>query len=153
MKKSFLLIAIAFALSGCVSNGEAIEVSITDSTCGSSTKGKTDTKLKYKKDDISMKWKSYVGENTEFRIELKPKKGFEGNQVEIAGISGTLPGGDNTPFAWLNIKKSAKEFMDADKKPILILCVPAEVPVGTEYKFDVHVEGIGKLDPRAAVTW
>ena len=100
MKKSFLLIAIAFSLSGCVSNGEAIQVLIVDSTCGSSTKGKTDTKLKYKKDDISMKWKSYIGENAEFRIKLKPKKGFEGNQVEIIGISGTLPAGGPGVHRW-----------------------------------------------------
>ena len=69
----------------------------------------------------------------------------------IVGKSGKLPdsvGGGSTAFDWLDIEKSANE---AGEKAILILCVPPEVDVGTEYKFDVEIEELGKLDPRVEV--
>lgn len=153
-KTIFLLVALA-ALTACAANGKPIKKDIASSAtpCAGGVKGKTDTDLKYGKDDIDIKWKSQVGENTEFRIKLKPKSGYEGNKVEIIGKRGTLPGGASTPYTWLNIKKSAKELEDAGKKPVLVLCVPENIPVGTEYKFDVDIEGIGDLDPRVAVIW
>lgn len=151
MKKIFLLLVVTMALAACVFNGEPRKVSITDSTCGDSTRGRTDTKLKYGKDGIEMKAKSRVHDNTEFRIKLKPKEGFESKKVKIVGISGTLPdsvGGGSTAFDWLDIEKSAKE---AGEKAILTLCVPPEIPAHTVYKFDVEIEDLGQLDPRVEV--
>lgn len=152
MKKIFLLLVVTTVLAACVSNGKPTEVSITDSTCGDSITGRTDTKLKYGDDDIDMKWKSHVRKDTEFRIKLKPRDGYEGKKVKIVGISSTVGAGAGSSFDWLNIEKSAKELKDAGKKAILVLCVPADVPVGTEYKFDVIIEDIGRYDPRVEVT-
>ena len=154
MKRMIFLIVATGALGACVSNGKPIERSITDSICGDSTKGKTGTELKYGKDDIDIKWKSHVGENTEFRIVLKPKKGYEDKVVKITGRWGRLPGGASTPFTWLNKSGKSTDFT----KETMILCVPknnppGKVPLGTEYKFDVEVQDIGKIDPRVAVTW
>jgi hypothetical protein len=114
--------------------------------------------LKYGRDDIDMKWKSHVGRDTEFRIVLKPKRGFEEKKVKIVGKWGKLPPppastGKPTSPDWLNIEKSAEELENQGEKAILVLCVPSDVPVGTEYKFDVVIESIGSLDPRADVTW
>jgi hypothetical protein len=148
MKKIFLILVVTMALAACVSNGKPKKFSITDSDCGNSTRGRTDTKLKYGKDGIEMKAKSHVHDNTEFRIKLIPKEGFEGKKVKIVGVSGTLPDGTGTAFDWLKKEKSAKE---AGEKAILTLCVPPEVDVGTVYKFDVEIEDLGKLDPRVEV--
>ena len=155
MKKIIFLLVATAAVGACVSNGKPIKkvIPVSDTPCVGGVKGHTDTELKYGKDDINIKWKSHVGEDTEFRIKLKPKHGYEDNKVEIIGKRGTLPGGGSTPYKWLNIEKSAKELTDLGKKPILVLCVPEDIPIGTEYKFDVDIEGIGDHDPRVAVTW
>jgi len=154
MKKIFLLLLISAALVACVSNGKPVKGVIPDSRCGDSTTGKTDTVLKYGKDDIVMKWKSHVREHSEFRIKLRPRKGYDSKKVKIVGISGTLPGGAGTTSPdWLNIEKSAKELKKAHKKAILVLCVPKGIPENTEYKFDVRIEDIGNLDPRVRVTY
>ena len=136
-------------------DGTAVKVKIRDAftPCKGDLKGKTDTELKYGKDDIDVKYKSYIGENTEFRINLKPKSGYEDKVVEIIGKSGTKPGGGAADFDWLNIEGTAKELEEAGKKAVFILCVPKNVPVGTDYKFDVKIESIGNLDPRAVITW
>ena len=154
MKKTIFLIVATALLGACVSNGKPIKRSITDSICGGSTKGKTVTKLEYGKNDINIKWKSDVGENTEFRIVLKPKKGYEDKVVKIIGRWGRLPGGASTPFAWLNKSGKSTDFT----KQTMILCVPKDdppgkVPPGTEYKFDVDIQDIGNIDPRVNVTW
>ena len=149
MKKIIFLMVTAAALGACVSNGELIKRSIADSTCGESTRGRTNTKLKYGKNDIDIKWKSLVGEDSEFRIVLQPKKGYEDKLVKIIGKWGKLPGGASTSFAWLNESGKSTDFT----AKTMILCVPKDVPVGTEYKFDVDIQDIGELDPRADVIW
>ena len=149
MKKIIFLVVTTVSLAACASNGVPIKRSIADSICGESTKGKTDTKLKYGKDDIDIKWKSYVGEDSEFRIVLQPKKGYEDKVVKIIGKWGKLPGGASTPFTWLNKSGKSTDFTNKT----MILCVPKNVPLETEYKFDVEIEDIGDLDPRAEVTW
>lgn len=158
MRTLFLSMALAVALGGCATNGEPSikDIAAADTGCASDVRGRTTTKLKYGKDDIDIKWKSKVGFGSEFRIHLKPDKGYQNKLVEIIGRRGTLPpdaGGGNTSFAWLNIAKSYNDLKAEKKGPYLILCVPAEVPVGTEYKFDVRIESIGRIDPRADVTY
>jgi len=156
MKILFLAMTLAIALGGCVANGTPSIKSIAaaDTQCASNRRGRTTTKLKYGKDDIDIKWMSKVGFGSEFRIHLKPEKGYKDKDVEIIGRSGTLPGGaGNTPFAWLNIVDSYDDLKAARKGPYLVLCVPPGVPAGTEYKFDVRVESVGRIDPRADVTY
>lgn len=149
----FLLIATA-ALSACASSGKPIEISITDSPCGTSTKGYTPASVSYHTKntfEMSMKLKWDVGESTEFRIRLKPKRGSEGVLVKTIGKSGNLPPngtGGPTPFGWLDGSGTAFGLTDQ----ILILCVPPGIPKGTIYKFDVDIDGIGRLDPRVEVT-
>ena len=156
MNRTILLLVTIATLSACASDSVVIKKPIpsADTICQGNVTGRTDTKLTYGKDDIGMKWKSFVGRNAEFRILLKPKKGHEEIKVKIVGKWGKLPdSGLSTSTEWLNIEKSAKELEDKGKKPILVLCVPGDVPIGTEYKFDVVVEAVGTLDPRADVTW
>jgi len=153
MKKIFLLLAIAVTLAACASNGNPVRqvIAEADTTCTGKLTGKTTTELKYGKDDITIKWKSFVLSNSEFRIKLKPKKGYEANQVQIIGKWGRKPDGTSTSFAWLDVTGSAKELKDAGKKSIFVLCVPDDISEKTVYKFDVVIAGIGDHDPRAEV--
>jgi len=160
MNRTILLLLATAAVSACANDGMAIKKPIAsmDTDCKVNVRGRTDTRLKYGKDDIDIKWKSHVGRNTEFRILLKPKPGYDDKKVKIVGKWGKLPpppAGSGLPTSpdWLNIEKSAKELENEGKKAILVLCVPSDVPVGTEYKFDVVIESMGTLDPRADVTW
>lgn len=158
MNRIILLLVATAALSACVNDGIPIKkpIASADTACEGNVRGRTDTRLTYDKDDIDMKWKSFVGRNAEFRILLKPKEGYKDKKVKIVGKWGELPppgSGNPTSPDWLNIEKSAKELEDEGKKAILVLCVPSDVPIGTRYKFDVVVESVGTLDPRADVTW
>lgn len=116
--------------------------------CGSGFSGHTETKLYYETDDIRMKWKTKAGKKTEFWIKLRPSNAFKPKLVTIVGVEGELPGGAFTSPAWLNT--SGRWTTQPGKK--FILCIP-DVPIGTEYKFDVVVEDIGTLDPRLEVTY
>lgn len=154
MKKTFLTLAACSLLVSCAAtDGTFVQATIKDdmTPCDGERRGRTDTKLKYGKDDIDIKWKSFVGESSEFRINLKPKPGYENKVVTIKGNWGKLPGGGSTSPAWLDIQDSAANLEKAGKKPDLVLCVPKGVPVGTEYKFDVGITDIGEIDPRAVV--
>jgi hypothetical protein len=153
MKKTILILLLAPFIASCAVNGFPTIGEVASSTCGGSVKGKTDTMLKYGKQKehefMEMKWKSFVGSDAEFRIVLKPKKGFESNVVKIIGKSGKLPDGTGTPYAWLNASGSAADFDNST----IVLCVPGNVAIGTEYKFDVEIADIGEMDPRARVTF
>ena len=155
MKILFLTLTFAIALGGCVANGKpSIKgIAAADTLCAGGARGRTTTRLEYGEDDIDIKWRSRVGFGSEFRIHLKPKKGYKDKEVEIIGRSGTRPGGGGTPFAWLNIADSYDDLKAARKGPYLVLCVPPNTPIGTEYKFDVRVESVGEIDPRADVTY
>jgi hypothetical protein len=150
MKKLFLLLASSMMLVSCASAPGVTLTSCTDETNRPSD-GAT-IKYKYKADDIlemSMKLKSHTRNKSQFRVNLKPN----GNQfwdvvVTTKGVSGTLPDGGSTPFDWLDGSGSYKSTKD-DQRAI-ILCVPG-VPVGTWYKFDITVAGVGTIDPRVEV--
>ena len=153
MKKIVLLLVSLPFLAACVANGFPKVGAMTTTNCGS-VKGSTKTDLKYGKHRgevfMDIKWKSFVGERTAFEIKLKPKQNYYKNKlVKIIGKSGTLPNGDPTPYNWLTKSGTAEGLPDST----LVLCVPQDVPVGTEYKFDVDIEQIGENDPRARVTW
>lgn len=152
MKKIFLLLLITAALAACTTTGKPVKGVIPDSKCGDAVRGRTDASVTYRVDDrfeISMKLNWDVGHDSEFRIKLKPKRGTHSAVVTTTGRSGTLPDGSSTPIAWMNKSGTAETLTDKT----LILCVPKDVPVGTEYKFDINVAGIGTIDPRVRVTY
>lgn len=145
-------------LVGCASAGTPVVSSIPASktSCATGVKGYTPGKITYRTKNtflISVKLKFDAGEGTELRLKLDPKKGSEDSIVSIVGKKGTLPDGTSTPFGWLNKSGKASDF----RKDTMVLCVPPKIPVGTVYKFDVVVAGIGtikaEIDPRVDVTW
>lgn len=149
MKKIFLLLASSVILVSC-----AYGPGTTVTTCAVETNGPSEATIqyKYKADDIlemSMRLRSNTRNNSQFRVKLNPP----GNQyrdvvVTTKGVSGTLPGGASTGFAWLDGSGSYNS--TASDRNSIILCVP-DVPAGTWYKFDITVAGVGTIDPRVDV--
>ena len=146
MTRILLLAVLAVGLTACAVEGRPILGALPDSTCGESTKGRTDAVIKYgtvNRFFLSIRLRYDVLADTEFRVKLRPKPGSESAAVKTIGKSGKLPDNTNTPFGWLDGEGSGKS--------TIVLCVPKGVPKGTEYKFDVEVGGIGRLDPRVRV--
>lgn len=143
MKNILLLAGPAFFLAACAGAPSAPIIG-----CGADFSGHTETKLYYETDDISMKWKTKAGRKSEFWIKLQPSTAFRPKLVTIVGVEGELPGGAFTSPVWLNT--SGRWTTQPGRK--FVLCIP-DVPIGTEYKFDVVVEDIGTLDPRLEVTY
>jgi hypothetical protein len=152
MKTLFLLLIFAIGLSACATPGEPVKTPVPDSACEGKIRGHTPGKLTYRtknKFEMSVKLRFEVGSNTELRLTLDPKQGSEDAVITITGVSGELPDdGGSTSTTWLNKSGKAADF----DKGTIIFCVP-EVPIRTTYKFDIEVGGIGKLDPRADVTF
>lgn len=151
MNKTFLLLTIAGALAVCTSPGMTRAPMDTPATsiCGEQLKDSTDAKITYRtknRFEVSMKLQHVVKNKSEFRIKLYAKQGSDDAMIETIGKSGWLPDGNSTPYDWLDGKGKAADFTNET----MILCVP-DVPVGTVYKFDVEVGGIGSIDPRVHV--
>lgn len=142
MKRSLLLASLVALLASCATPPGAVV------SCGAGFSGHKETKLYYEADDISMKWKTQAGKKSEFWIKLRPSSAFRPKLVTIVGVDGRLPGGVFTSPAWLNT--SGRWTTQPNRR--FVLCIP-DVPVGTEYKFDVVIEDLGTLDPRLEVTY
>lgn len=113
MTRILLLALLAVGLGACAVEGKPIKKEIPDSTCGSSTQGRTDAIVKYgtnKRFFLSIRLKYDVLADSEFRIKLRPKKGSETAVVQTIGKSGKLPNNTNTPFGWLNGSGSGKKY-------------------------------------------
>lgn len=143
MRIIFLLIGTAM-IAACSTNGIPVESDFKSVKCGD-VSGYTQTKITYGKDGIKVKELTRVRVNTEFRIKLipKPRKDWKDNLVAVTGDTAK----SDLDASWIN--GSAKQ-EDMSSGWFLAGCVP-DVPSGTEYKFDVNVEGLPVFDPRVHV--
>lgn len=141
MKNTLLVGFAAIVISGCASQKAFT------TTCGG-TSGFSATHIKYGDSQIVVKPKSNVRANREFHFKLQPQikrddpVDYRDALVTVAGkdaasswISGsatynTAPGAGHTFFAG---------------------CVPGGASEGDTYHYDVTVQDVGKLDPRAEV--
>ena len=159
MKKIIFLVAATAALSACApsgvvrhapygttqpSYGVTNKIKFYSVECKKEVRGGSDEKFHYGDSFLKAKAKSNVGNDTEFRIELKPDSGYENSMVTTKCVSSTPAGID---CSWLD--KSQQESVSK----YMIFCVPDSVPLGATFKYDITVPTIGELDPRIAVTW
>ena len=144
MMKRIFVTAGSMLLVACT-NGYPIAEPFVSTDCGS-VGGYTQTMVTYGDDGINMKELSKVRVNTEFRIKLKPKpkKDWADNLVSVKGDTAK----SDANADWID-GSGRKE--DLSNGWFLAGCVP-EVSVGTEFKFDVEIEGLDILDPRVEVT-
>lgn len=144
MKKIISLLTVTAILIGCAQYGTPNKNKFYSDVCGKDVRGKTDEKFEYGDSFLKAKPKTNAGQDTEFRIELKSKSGYENSDVTTKCVSSTPAGIDCT---WLD--KTQKE----STSKYMIFCVPDDVPIGTVFKYEISVPTIGTLDPRVEVTW
>ena len=134
MKKVLLMIATA-SLCACVQPGKFVQQDKPNKCDG---KGKVDLVVKYGDSMIDVTPKIEIGRSGEINVMLKAEKGYENTPVAFEG---------KTPNdSWLN--KTGMTQGDG-KKQVLICVDPNQAP--GEYEYNVIVDGVGSIDPRAIV--
>ena len=149
MKNLLIALVLAVLVWGCSSDGNFRKGVFTSTACGGEEfSGFTMTAIHYGDSRIIVLPISAIEPNSEFRFLLVPKKrrdtdihNFEKMDVSISSDDDD---GDAEPN-WLQVNGNHD-----DDGPMLTLCVPATLSK-TQYKYDVVVENVGQLDPRADV--
>lgn len=144
MKRTIVFLLLTAILTGCAQYGTLNKNKFYSDVCKKEVKGKTDEKFDYGDSSLRAKAKSNVGNDTEFRIELKPDPGYENSDVTTKCVSSSPTGIDCT---WLD--KTQKE----STSKYMVFCVPDGLPLGAIFKYEISVPTIGTLDPRVEVTW
>ncbi len=139
MRKIMTVLLTTLLISGCAKDGKLIEISVPN-TCGSV--GHTFTWIKYCDSHLGALAISKIGRDAEWRFRLIPDGGSGPNSYTdaIVTISGKT-GAD----AWVNVSGQHST------NPVLILCVPASLTVGSDVNYMIDVQWVGELDPRAEV--
>ena len=146
MKKIILMCALSLLTAACAPALVAPE------GCGSELSGARSVQVYYDEDGISVKAKVKVKKKKLLVVKLRPSSDFRDKKVTIDGLSVTVdPPGGPAPASpdWMDTSDSWN-----DRKSF-VLCVP-NIPDEKRvyvYKYSVHVEELGLLDPRIEVTW
>lgn len=142
MKTQLLAVAAVTLLAACA-DGVPRKEAFYSEACGAEVIGYTRTALRYGDSYLETRAVSTVIPGTEFQIALRPRDGMRSDTVRVQGDR------DDTGARWIS---GSTEDQKSDGRTIFIPvgCVP-EAPVGTEFKFEIHVDGIGFLDPRARI--
>lgn len=132
--KNMILIISAAALVACAQPGKFVKKNRPNNCDG---KGQVDLFVEYGDSKIDVTPKIDVGQGGEIIVKLKADKGFENTKVIFDGKTAN----DN----WLD-----KEMTYGDGKKQLLICVQPNQAPG-EYEYNVEIEGVGEIDPRAIV--
>lgn len=132
--RTAITIVVATSLCACVAPGKFYSKN-TNNQCNG--KGKVDLVVKYGDSKIDVTPKVDIGQGGEIVVMLKADKGFENTEVTFDGKTAN----DN----WLD-----KEMTLGDGKKQVWICVDPNQSPG-EYKYNVKVDGVGTIDPRAIV--
>ena len=99
--------------------------------------------VKNNKTTLEVKEKVAVKQRTALVFKLKPK-GSNANGVSYANAEVTIVGKTATDKVWLTEKSNQGE------DSLIVYCAPS-VASDTTYAYEVHVDGLGMLDPRVDV--
>jgi len=132
--KNILVIAITASLCACATPGKFYSVNSANQCNG---KGKVDLEVRYGDSKIDVTPKIDVGQGGEIIVRLKADKGYENTKVIFKGKTAN----DD----WLN-----KEMTVGNGKKQIWICVDPNQAPG-QYRFNVEVDGVGTIDPRAIV--
>lgn len=140
MKKCLPVLFYAFAATGCA------QVSALTTTCGGSS-GIPATIIKYGDSKIDVKPKSQVKVNREFQFQLIPDRN-PGDPVDYRDMLVTVSGKD-AASSWIS---GSATYNTADPgNRFFGGCVPGTAVEGDIFSYDVKVQSVGTLDPRAEV--
>jgi len=139
-----VLAAAVGSLAGCVTPPDLSETDVTCAVDPSNLKPHEITYgVKNKKTALEVKEKVEVKQNTALVFKLKPK-GSNKNGVNYDDVYVTVVGKTATDQVWLNSKKAKGD------DSLIAYCAPS-VDADTTYEYEVHVDGLGMLDPRVDV--
>ena len=153
MNKLVVIVAILAGLAGCAT-GKLVKRNTPNGCCADCT-GFSYTPVAYGDSRLKVLTETEIGQGSAWRLRLKPGEEFESARVTILpkdnGTSDECETAVSGGTDWLKVSGSADKSADRDRAPELEICVPLEVPIGCEYGYDVEVEGVGVIDPRARV--
>ena len=143
MLRTAALVLLVLLLSGCAIEGKFRANSLPN-TCGSN--GHTFVLIKYGDSHIAAKAVIRVRAGAELQYRLIPDRGhaknFEQAAVTITKKPSPPPASDAD---WVNASGNYD-----DDSGVLTVCVP-EDPEATSYFYQIEIDGVGMLDPRADV--
>ncbi len=139
MNKAILIVAALVLAAGCGGKGGSTTVGGTPTPLACDDKTKKGIKIDFEDSSISAEAKKEFNKNTDSMLLVIDGKGdpaYEDLKIHVYGEDAT--------GAWLNVWASEN---DPDSAKTVCL---ENVPLG-EYKYVVHVPGVGTLDPRVEV--
>ena len=141
MKVRFLVILAAGAMTGCTTT------TAFTTTCGG-TSGFPATHIKYGDSQIVVQAKSNVRVDREFHFKLMPDR-KPGDPVDYRDVLVTVSGKD-AASSWIS---GSATFNTAPGAAHTFFggCVPSTSVVGDVFTYDVKIQDVGNLDPRAEV--
>jgi len=162
MKKTLLILSIAMLAAGCTANNNLLSNGFFSQKCQRDVDGispPSPTVITYgeknKKKILQVKTKSKVEANTEFHLKLDTKNNSEygaNYDTAVVTVKGVLMKGAVTGSNADWIDASGTYAGLAANGYILVAgCVPENASLGEFYLFEVTVDNLGKLDPRAEV--
>lgn len=140
MKNTLILLLAGFFLAACAKDGKLVVQDIPN-TCGGT--GYSFTWIKYGDSHLGALAFTQIGRRSEWRFRLQPDRPGGGTYSNKVVSISAKPGG--SPQPWLSISGTYAD------DPVLVLCVPDALTVGTDIDFMIEVEDVGELDPRARV--
>lgn len=143
MNKRLLVPTIACLAGACAQ--EPVQPITTE--CGGPS-ANPPTQITYGDSQIVTKPKSNVKAGREFQFMLKPKHDNENDEVDHDTVLVTVIGKD-AASSWIG--GSATKEMTGPSGKFFGGCVPTDAENGTIYRYEVRVETVGTLDPRAEV--
>lgn len=148
MKRTTIVILLSFLLVACATDGRPQKKNFTSTRCGGEIDGLTAVGVKYGDSRLQARSRSDVRRRTEFRARLKPIIN-SGDPVNYENVTVTITGKTSDPdSSWIS---GSGTFSTATDHEIVLGCVPGGAPFGKVYAFDIVVDTVGTLDPRAEV--
>lgn len=140
MKNLSSLLLALFMFAGCATDGMPVRDN-NATTC--ENKGLvTRTNIQYGDSRLFVTPLSHIRRGYEWTFNLVPQQS-NGDPADYPDSEVIIKGDASAP--WLDLKGRNKE------NRTLTICVPANLDPESEFKFDVTVENVGYLDPRAKV--
>ena len=158
MKRTVLLLTLATLAAGCANM--APNDGFFSQKCNRHVDGISPSPLtvitygeKNKKKILEVKTKSKVKANTEFHLRLKTQNNsqygvnYDSHMVTVTGVStkGSVTGSN---ASWIG---GSGTYSGLAGHILIAGCVPENAQVGEFYLFNVTVDNLGELDPRAEV--
>ena len=157
MRNILAIISVSVFLSACCTTGEFCPGPIASAACGGEVEGYTYTAIGYGDGSLVVVPIPAIRPNTEWRFYLVPIKlsGITPSAdtgIEIEGQDPAVPpvasGGNNV---WINTTGDYATAERTGKLRYIAQCTPEDLVEGDYHKFEITVDGIGMLDPRAHV--